>query len=324
VQNIYGNIVHAHWFNDGTCLFCTEQHCYYTKDFVTVNESTVYDYDGTVSTPSGHRFYNIPKGTDSYMIDGKEFHLWYDYILLQTVHPRLWYSNDNGVTVRAAFAFGESSINGSVLSARHGHGFKYNPYNGYFYAWTGDTNEECHFIRGKYQNNTWTWELVATGPEYKFGTILFSGGNMFCVTDYGDVSLADKKGVLSCPVDDIDSENFEYLYKVTDIGSASLSDIWIDKSGWKVMVPDYLGGNKTLIANKGFKFKWVANTRAIRINGFTGPNYNGDVYCKYATSSAVSEDTFHIMKPTINLTEAMHTFGAYDFGKEIEFDSIVW
>lgn len=319
VENTFDTrITHAHYFVDGTLLMCTPTKCYWTKDFQTFTESVVYDFDGSLFQPeSGTRFYNIPKYKEKRtFVDNEEWHLWGDYIIT-TSRPRLWYTKDNGRTVRAAFAFGLSSIDGTVYGARHIHAFEYNPYDGHFYAFTGDSDTECHIIKGQYNNSTWTWEHIVTGALWKLTSPVFFNGYFAAVTDYTDSSLSEKKGLVRCPTNAISEENICYLFKATSsmMGNAALSGYIYDKNGWRVMTCDYLGGNKVLMAKNNYNFTWVYNISGKRMTSFIGPNANGDVYVYYGNvgASVSGEDWLRINASTFNFTKAMRDAGASNF-----------
>lgn len=319
VENTFdAKITHAHYFIDGTLLMCTPTKCYWTKDFQTFTESTVYDYDGSIFQPtSGTRFYTIPKYKEKRtMVNNEEWHLWGDYII-STTKPRLWYTKDNGRTIHAAYAFGLSNIDGTVYNARHIHAFEYNPYDGYFYAFTGDSSTECHIIKGQYDNDTWNWEHIATGALWKLTSPVFFNGYFAAVTDYTDSSLAEKKGLVRCPTNAITEENICYLFNATSsmMGSAALSGYIYDKNGWRVMSTDYLGSNKVLIAKNNYDFVWVDNDDGKRISSFIGPNANGDVYAKFGDvgASTSGETWLKINGDSFNFTKAMRGAGAKDF-----------
>lgn len=319
VENTFDTrITHAHYFVDGTLLMCTPTKCYWTKDFQTFTESVVYDYDGSLFQPeSGTRFYNIPKFKENRtFVNNEEWHLWGDYIIT-TTKPRLWYTKDNGRTIRAAYAFGLSSIDGTVYSARHIHAFEYNPFDEHFYAFTGDSATECHIIKGQYNNGTWTWEHIVTGALWKLTSPVFFKGYFAAVTDYTDSSLSEKKGLIRCPVNAISEENICYLFKATSsmMGNAALSGYIYDKNGWRVMTCDYLGGNKVLMAKNNYDFTWVYNTNGKRMSSFIGPNANGDVYVFYRNvgASVSGEDWLRINGNTFNFTKAIRDAGAKNF-----------
>lgn len=322
VENTFDTkITHAHYFLDGTLLMCTPTTCYWTKDFQTFTESVIYDYNGNVFQPSVEetRFYSIPKYHEKRtIVNNEEWHLWGDYIII-THNPRLWYTNDNGRTIHAAFAFGYSRIDNTVYSARHIHAFEYNPYDGYFYAFTGDAASECHIIKGQYNGGTWSWEHIVTGMLWKLTSPVFFNGYFAAVTDYTDTSLKEKKGLIRCPTNAITEENINYLFKATNamMGTAALSGYIYDKNGWRVMTTDYAGGSKVLIAKNNYNFGWVNNTENIKLSAFIGPNANGDIYVTYGTmgggSYSGNEDWLKINVYTFNFTKAMRDAGAKDF-----------
>lgn len=319
VENTFDTrITHAHYFIDGTLLMCTPTKCYWTKDFQTFTESVMYDYDGSLFQPeSGTRFYNIPKFKENRtFVNNEEWHLWGDYIIT-TTKPRLWYTKDNGRTIRAAYAFGLSSIDGTVYSARHIHAFEYNPFDEHFYAFTGDSATECHIIKGQYNNGTWTWEHIVTGALWKLTSPVFFKGYFAAVTDYTDSSLSEKKGLIRCPVNAISEENICYLFKATSsmMGNAALSGYIYDKNGWRVMTCDYRGGDKVLVAKNNYDFTWVYNTNGERMSSFIGPNANGDVYVFYRNvgASVSGEDWLRINGNTFNFTKAIRDAGASNF-----------
>ena len=329
MENTHGNVTHCHLFLDGTILLCFAQYACYTKDFVTVEETAVYDYDGSEGIPSGTRFYMIPKPHGKRIIvDGVEFDLFGDYILDTTTNPRVWYSNDNGRTIHAAFAFGEQEINGATVPARHIHDFDYDKHTGKFFVFTGDSSTEVHVMRGTYENGSFTWEKLKTGPEYKLTSVDFHDGYFFAVTDYTDQSLADKKGIVRCPTNDIDADNFEYLFHATAafMGTAALSTYFADRNGWRVCGTDVNGLAKTLISKGGFNFVWVDNSYVIKFMSFIGPNNSGDIYCHLSPvknsgwspggnipGAPEGESSLRLNRPSFNLTEAMRKSGATNF-----------
>lgn len=332
--NIWGTIINVFMFLDGTLFFAAKNNnvcqCYWTRDFENFNVCTVLDYDGTAYTaPSGEtRFGIIAAVCKHTYVDGVEHYLFGDYIIT-TDHPRIWFalSDENGVTVRCAFAFDIQQIDGSTVYARHFHGFLFNPYNQYFYVLTGDSTTECHILKGRHDANyAWTWEIVASGPEFKIGSIVFDEGNMFFSTDYTEANLRDKKGLLCVPINDIRVERFRYFFKPTaefmlegsanPNNPAAISGFINDNHGWKIMGTDYAGNTKMLIAKGNHNYVWVDNDSGKKLKGYIGPNNNGDVYVwSYDVGYSVSgEDWIKFShRETFNLTQAMRRSGATDF-----------
>lgn len=318
VENTFGDVItRCHYFVDGTFFFCTADKCYWTTDFETFTESDIYDYDGEPFEPvEGETRFAAMKGRKRTIIDNKEWYIWGDYVLT-TQKPRLWYTNDYGRTIHCAFAFGLSTIGGNVVSARHVHAFEYNPYDKKFYVFTGDAANECHIMKGTFDGTNWSWVKVATGAIWKLVYPEFFDGYFCAVTDYTDVSLADKKGLVRCPTEDITVENINYLFKAPSemMGDAALTVYFCDKNGWRIILTDYLGGAKILIAKNNYDFVWVNNTSGYRIGGLPNPNANGDIYSSYRPvgASVATEDALNIKGPRFNFTKAMREAGATNF-----------
>lgn len=347
-ENTFGDIVNAFMFADGTFMMGTKKaegcRIYWTRDFETFTEATVLDYNGNAySLEAGKtRFFMLkPKSYHAY-VDGIEHYCFWDYIISTTTNPRVWYaiSDENGVTVRAAFAFGLSRIDGNNVPARHGHAFEYNEHDGYFYALSGDSVSECHVLRGKYTNNngvhTWTWEKLATGGGYKLVSVDFDEANLYAVTDYTESQLASSKGVVSIPVNMISRTDtvsgivvparMRYWFHATSdfmaqgspnpSNPAAISGYIADNNGWRFVGTDYLGGTKHMIAKGDHNFVWVDNDSGYKFGRFFGPNNRGEVYAQPFTPgySVSGESWLRIShRQTYNLTEIMRNSGATDF-----------
>lgn len=317
VENTFGQITHVHYFLDGTFLMCTRYTCYWTKDFETFTESAIYDYTGNSFSPvsTETRFFAM-KGAKRSIVDGKEWHVWGDYTYT-TTKPRLWYTNDNGRTIKCAFAFGLSTLNGSVVKARHVHSFEYNPFDKKFYVFTGDANDECHVMRGTFDGTDWNWELLASGSVWKLVYPEFFDGYFTATTDYTESSLADKKGQVKCPTDNITEENLIHIFKMSAgvMGAAAITKYFVDNNGWRFILTDFAGGNKILLAKNDFDFHWIYNTDGYKIGSLSAPNANGEVYSSFRViGTSVSDETnLTVLIPRFNFTKAIREAGAYDF-----------
>lgn len=343
LANTYGNITNAFMFADGTLMFCTKDengsHAYWIKDFdnMTVNQCTIIDYNGAfVPVANEVRFYSGGRTTHHTYADGVEYYCFGDYVISNTTNPRLWYTCDNGRTIRCAFAFGFSQIDGNVISARHVHRFCYNKHDGYFYALTGDhvVNgvSECNIMRGRHDaNHVWTWELVQRGQEYKLSAATFDEGNLFAVTDYTDASLVNKKGILSIPMSTLDIADVRYLFHATkeimkagsyytnptDAQVAAIASYFGDDHGWRIAGTDYLGNSKLLIAKGGHNFVWVDNDAGLKFGNWMGPNNNGDCYATFTIpnpNAYSGEGWLRIShRQSYNVTEMFRKSGMTDF-----------
>jgi hypothetical protein len=304
---------------------------YWTRDFSTFTEATILDYNGDpfVAENGKTRFYILKPQCKHVYVDGTEYYCFWDYIISAS-NPRMWYalSDENGVTIRAAFAFGYSQINGNTIGARHIHFFGYNPYDKYFYCLTGDSVSQCHVLKGRHTNHVWTWEILATGGGYKLTSARFDEGNMYAVTDYTESALAGAKGIVSIPIDKIGMTTtigdvvapakMRYWFHATPsfMGSAALSAYITDNNGWRFAGTDYLGGSRHLIAKGNHNFMWVDNDKGVKFDSIFGPNNQGDVIAAAVTpGGSYTGDSWLKMSHMThyNLTKAMRRSGATDF-----------
>lgn len=330
--NTFGTIAHAHFFGDGTLLLCTWEKAYWTTDFVTFTETAIYDENGNPWTceSGGYHFFWQQKCDSVEVIDGVEMHYWGDYRL--TGNVRLWYTTDNGRTLKCAFNFGTSRIDGSIVSARHPHQFIYNKYDGYFYVTTGDHDGavEIHLMRGKYsvQNDSWTWEMVGEGNDYKFGQLIFDESFMYTVTDYANVQNLLPKGILKCPMDKL-STPAAYTNAWQDsegqiLAQAGLVSLLIDSGYRKIMTIDSYQPGYIFVALEGTKFKRVSLGQSTQFGiRFTGPNYNGEFYATFKTFDMTKNACSLNFYPTINVTELMRENGI-KWTPQIAMDKSIW
>lgn len=323
-ENTYGTIAHAHFFGDGTLLFCTWDAAYWTKDLVTINQSTILDVDGNAWTPSGYHFFWQQKYDTVEVIGNKEIYYWGDYVLTGTTH--LWYTVDNGHTIKCAFKFGTSKIDGDTIYCRHCHQFIYNKYDGHFYVTTGDSGNDIRLIRGDYdtQNDAWTWELLGTGDDYKFGQLLFDRNFIYSITDYAAITASRPKGILKCPIDKITTPSaWSNAWQDSDnqISSGSgLVSLVMDGNGNKLMTIDSAQPGYVFFASHGFNFtrKTLDGSTQFGIR-FTGPNYNGDYYATYRTFNMTQNACSLSYYPTVNVKELMEQNGVH-WDKVLAFD----
>lgn len=336
LANTFGNITNAFLFNDGTLMFCAKKSgeqskAFWIRDFenMTVNECTILDYNGQpfVSETDQTRLYNVGRVTHHEYANGVEYFCFGDYNTTFNWTPRLWYSCDNGRTIRCAFAFGVQQINGSVVNARHIHWFCYNKYDGYFYALTGDhaseSRQECHIMRGRHDaNHVWTWELLKTGQAYKLVSPAFDEGNMYAVTDYTDTELTDAMGIVSLPISSLDVADMRYLFRASSefmaegssSPTAAIASYLCDNHGWRIAGTDYKGNSKLLIAKGGHNFVWVDNDKLLKFGNWMGPNNNGDCYATFTEQDAYSSVGMRIShRQSYNVTEMFRNSGMTDF-----------
>jgi hypothetical protein len=262
-------ITFSHILKNGNVLFATSARLYLSTDNLqTCRQITVKSPDGfdylphTPQNPEnpGWYFHTLP-GIVSWDINGAEMMVWGNYcnVIGGATPVNIYYSTDQGRTVKIAFAFGQNPCfrdNGSPgggatgallgnarnpLICRHVHAVAYNPDENAFYACTGDADRgvghECHWLRGTYDasKDQWQWTvLISTdsNSRYKSCGIMFVDGQLYWVSDAnGKISEADKakgydRGIFRCaPADFTKPEKHTLLFKPeVELGGMIIQD----------------------------------------------------------------------------------------------------
>jgi hypothetical protein len=216
---------------NGNVLFSTRERLYLSTDNLkTYRQITVKDADGADYLP--HKPQNADKpgwyfhtlsGINSWDVHGAEMLVWGNYcnVMGGATPVNIYYSTDNGQTVKIAYAFGQNpyirddgsgggGAKGTLLGdarnpviCRHVHSVAYNPVEDAFYACTGDVDRgaghECHWLRGTYdaKADKWQWKvLVSTNSNsrYKSGGISFVDGQLYWISDANDTGPYDREG----------------------------------------------------------------------------------------------------------------------------------
>lgn len=310
-ENIYGDIVYVHFFSNGHILFASMSKCYYSEDFTQINESSVYDYDGSsfIPTAQEHFFQNDQSRNEMMLTpSGKEYVMWGDYAIDDPAYiPRVWYSEDYGKTVKCILKFGTTIIEGKTYSVRHVHGALYNRFDNNVYIFTGDSGNECMLIKGSYSDSDmWIFEVLGIGDRYKFGDIIFKSEFAYFVTDY--TVSGYKKGILRCPYHGFKNiDNYQYIAQV-DNYAGSLITFLADNNGNKLLFPDLNGRGKCWYCREEFKFKEIPLSEQVVLTNVGSPNYSGDIYVRKSLSTYPFK-----LDPMINLTKSMRNSGCPDF-----------
>lgn len=227
--------------NNGNVLFATGAKLYLSTDNLkTCKPITVKDEKGadylphTPQNPDNPGWYfHTLSGVNSWDVGGKEMLVWGNYcnVLGGATPVNIYYSTDNGETVKIAYAFGQNPHfrdNGSPGGAptgtllgnpenpvfcRHVHTVAYNPAENAFYACTGDHDRaeaeghECHWLRGAYDaaKDQWHWKVListASNTRYKSGGINFVDGQVYWISDANGAKPHDR-GIFRCNPADI-------------------------------------------------------------------------------------------------------------------------
>ncbi len=233
------HIVFSCILKNGNILFSALAKLYLSTDNLkTYRQITVKDTDGSdyiAHTPQnparpGWYFHSLT-GVDTWEVNGKEMLVWGNYCnVIDGASPvNIYYSTDNGQTVKIAYSFGQNPYirdNGSggggktgrllgdasnPVFCRHIHCVTYNPTEDAFYACTGDHNRpeahECHWLRGTYDaaKDQWQWKVIISdmsNSRYKCGGINFVDGELYWISDSNGPKPYDR-GIFKCDPADI-------------------------------------------------------------------------------------------------------------------------
>ncbi len=234
---------------NGKVLFATENRLYLAApDLGSCRRIPVLRADGSEYRPHhpvdprnpGWYFHSL-SGVNSWDVHGREIVVWGNYCnVLGGASPvAIYYSADEGRTVKVAYEFGQNPYfrdNGSPgggptgtllgnpenpVFCRHVHTVAYNPQEDAFYACTGDRDRpegyECHWLKGQYdwERDAWSWEVILSKPlnsRYKAGGIHFVDGMLYWISDANGREPYDR-GIFRCAPDDLDRpEKHTLLY----------------------------------------------------------------------------------------------------------------
>ncbi len=233
------NITFSCILKNGTILFGAGSKLYLSMDSLkTYEQIIVKDVDGSDYVPHTPQNANHPgwyfhtlSGINSWDVNGVEMLVWGNYcnVIGGAAPVNIYYSIDNGHTVKIAYAFGQNPYNRDDGSAgggvtgtplgntdnpiicRHVHSVAYNPAEDAFYACTGDHDKpegyECHWLKGTYdaRKDEWCWIVLVSdkmNSRYKSGGINFVDGYLYWISDANGREPYDR-GVFRCDPADI-------------------------------------------------------------------------------------------------------------------------
>lgn len=243
---------------NGNILFCTDSKAYLSTDNLkTYAPVPVKNIDGTdyiphtPCDPSRPGWYFHPlSGVNSWEVDGVEMLVWGNYcnVLGGAAPVNIYYSVDNGETIKIAYAFGQNphfrdngspggGPTGTLLGnpdnpviCRHVHWVVYHPDERAFYACTGDGDRpagfECHWLRGTYdsQQDKWDWKVVVTdhlNTRYKSGGINVVDGQLYWISD-ANGPLPHDRGIFRCAPQDLTRREAHTLLYNPGVESANM------------------------------------------------------------------------------------------------------
>lgn len=243
------NITLSCILKNGNILFATGSRLYLSTDRLkSYAPITVQNSDGSDYLPHQPKsrqqpgwYFHPLDGVHTWDVKGREMLVWGNYcnVLGGATPVNIYYSRDNGRTVKIAYAFGQNPRyrdNGSAgggptgtllgdpdntVICRHIHCVTYNPAEDAYYACTGDRDlddrSECHWLRGRYnaQADTWQWQVLVSdesNSRYKAGGINCVDGDLYWIADANGPEPHDR-GVFRCrPADLARPEAHTKLY----------------------------------------------------------------------------------------------------------------
>lgn len=244
-QNITFSVI----LGNGNILFATRERLFLSTDNLQSHrEIIVKRPDGSdyrshkpVDPEQPGWYFHTLDGEHCFDVDGREMLVWGNYcnVLGGAVPVNIYYSTDNGETVKLAYSFGQNPKfqqkgappNAPMLGdpsnsyiARHIHNVTYNPNEGAFYACTGDVDrgdgKEVHWLRGTFdaKADRWDWKpiiSVDSNSRFKAGGINFIGDKVYWIADANGPAInhTHDRGIFSCEAKDLlDYSKHELLF----------------------------------------------------------------------------------------------------------------
>ncbi|MGV3661269.1 MAG: hypothetical protein ACO1TE_13865 [Prosthecobacter sp.] len=243
------NITFSVILKNGNIVFATRERLFLSTDNLkTQREIIVKNRDGSDYKPHtpinpelpGWYFHSLD-GEHCFEVNGKEMLVWGNYcnVMGGAVPVNVYYSTDNGETVKLAYSFGqnpnfqqkgappETALLGDAnnkIIARHIHNVTYSPSENAFYACTGDIDRghgnECHWLRGTYdaKADTWDWKQIITvnsNSRFKSGGINFLDDKVYWIADANGPKFGPEhdRGIFTCsPADLPDKSKHTMLF----------------------------------------------------------------------------------------------------------------
>ena len=233
------NITFSCILKNGSIIFATRSRLYISRDNLkTYHQITVRNTDGSDYIPHSPKnkehpgwYFHPLDGVHTWDVNGVEMLVWGNYCnVLGGASPvNIYYSTDNGNTVKIAYAFGRNpnyrdngnaggGPKGTLLGdpenpviCRHIHCVAYNPAENAFYACTGDHDiedkHECHWLKGTYNSDRdkWHWKVLvsdSSNSRYKAGGINFVDDKLYWIADANGPKPHDR-GIFRCNPADI-------------------------------------------------------------------------------------------------------------------------
>lgn len=321
LQNTIGDTMFVHWFADGSCMICSPSKAYWIDNtYSQINESIVYDYDGSIFVGNSRNFINIFFYDSPFcLISNKETAIWCDYGGPSGYIGRVWMTQDNGKTLRCICKNEETKLtNGSTMQVRHFHNTAWDEWEECLWLTTGDSPNECMLLAGKQnEDGSWSWDVKAKGSTFKFGQIEVDKNYLYLVADY---TTGEPTGILKVVKSQVaNPDAYSYIFK--DAASTPYTGYMSDEAGHRLLTPDGIGYNKIYYAHGDFNFSEIpisfSDGKRLSFGWIEGWNYNGDIIIRVSTGYDITD--LKLNGYMYNLSDAMRQAGYEDFGKMMRF-----
>ena len=313
-----GLIKSCHLFANGCIAIFTHQHAYYSEDWTTYHEASVYEKDGvTPYSPSTYdNFFFSRDNQERKFIGEQDLHVFGNYGITDENNTRriIWLSVDNGHTYKAIYEF---NIQGA-LTIRHVHNICYNKDYDRFLCCTGDGSTESHVIEINIDGtNEPSFVVKGTGVDFKWAGTLFYGAYVYyCLDDtpgqlkrckYQDIGDLSKHEIIldNLPNDPIGlfiGERGDMLLTLTKYRSRGTThspfEVSVDQrrmyySKDRVNFTDFIGDKET--SSNGIYY------------GFNGVNAEGKIICGYWNDNLTLDNWNKL--PSVSLDEMVKKAG---------------
>lgn len=178
-----GLINNYHLFANGCIGFYTHQKAYYSEDYETYSEASVYEADGvTPYVPSEKvNFFTSRQDQNRKFVGNQDLYVFGNYVITNEENTRkvLFATVDNGHSYKVIYEF---NITGN-RSIRHVHYVVYDPNNDHYLVCTGDSDVQSYVIQLDYNSTADTWTLTDLGHSIKYkwaGVAFYSNYVYFC------------------------------------------------------------------------------------------------------------------------------------------------
>lgn len=313
-----GLIKSCHLFANGCIAIFTHQHAYYSEDWATYHEASVYEKDGvTPYSPSTYdNFFFSRDNQERKFIGEQDLHVFGNYGITDENNTRriIWLSVDNGHTYKAIYEF---NIQGA-LTIRHVHNICYNKDYDRFLCCTGDGSTESHVIEINIDGtNEPSFVVKGTGVDFKWaGTLFFGAYVYYCLDDtpgqlkrckYQDIGDLSKHEIIldNLPNDPIGlfvGERGDMLLTLTKYRSRGTThspfEVSVDQrrmyySKDRINFTDFIGDKET--SSNGIYY------------GFNGVNADGKIICGYWNDNLTLDNWNKL--PSVSLDEMVKKAG---------------